>query len=148
MPDATPARRLIATLTDGQFRIRSLVMSECKAKQGAAPVWMYSFALKTPLFDGRLGAPHAIDVPFTFDTLEFTNATDRSAGAHALASTMSGAWANFARTGVPGHASLPAWPASTRDDRATMVLDVDCRVARDPGRETRALWQEIAGVPQ
>ena len=137
MPDATPARRLIATLTDGQFRIRSLVMSECKAKQGAAPVWMYSFALKTPLFDGRLGAPHAIDVPFTFDTLEFTNATDRSAGAHALASTMSGAWANFARTGVPGHASLPAWPAgaerSTWPSSWSCPCSVDSVTPRPPG---------------
>ena len=88
-------------------------MAERKAAQAAAPVWMYSFAWQTPLFDGRLGAPHAIDVPFTFDTLEFTNATDRSAAAHALAVTMSGAWASFARTGVPGHASLPAWPAYT-----------------------------------
>ena len=145
MPGANPAQRLIATLTDGQFRIRSLVMAERKAAQAAAPVWMYSFAWQTPLFDGRLGAPHAIDVPFTFDTLEFTNATDRSAAAHALAAAMSGAWAGFAHTGVPGHASLPAWPTYTTNDRATMVLAADCHVARDPGRETRELWAEIAG---
>jgi para-nitrobenzyl esterase len=145
MPDASPAERLIATLTDCNFRIRSLLMAERRARQAGAPVWMYSFAWQTPLHDGRLGAPHAIDVPFTFDTLEFTNATDRSAGAHALAATMSGAWAAFARSGVAGHASLPAWPAYEAGDRATMVLDADCRVKRDPGRETRELWQEIAG---
>ena len=106
---------------------------------------MYSFAWQTPLHDGRLGAPHAIDVPFTFDTLEFTNATDRSAGAHALAATMSGAWAAFARNGVPDHASLPAWPAYTVGERRTMVLDVDCRVTHDPGAETREMWTEIVG---
>ena len=145
MPDTTPADRLIATLTDSNFSIRSLLMAERRARQGGAPVWMYSFAWQTPLFDGRLGTPHAIDVPFTFDTLEFTNATDRSAGAHALAATMSGAWAAFARTGVPEHASLPAWPAYSEAQRATMVLDVDCHVAHDPGAEARALWEEIAG---
>jgi para-nitrobenzyl esterase len=145
MPDATPADRLIATLTDSNFRVRSLLMAERRARQSGAPVWMYSFAWQTPLFDGRLGTPHAIDVPFTFDTLEFTNATDRSAGAHALAARMSGAWAAFARTGVPEHASLPAWPAYSEAQRATMVLDVDCHVTRDPGAETRALWAEIAG---
>ncbi|HVC61209.1 MAG TPA: carboxylesterase/lipase family protein [Acetobacteraceae bacterium] len=146
MPGAGPAERLIATLTDCNFRIRSLLMAERRARQSGAPVWMYSFAWRTPLFDGRLGAPHAIDVPFTFDTLEFTNATDRSAAAHALAATMSGAWATFAHAGVPGHASLPAWPAYSEARRATMVLDADCHVADDPGAETRALWAEIAGA--
>jgi para-nitrobenzyl esterase len=145
MPDASPAERLIATLTDCNFRIRSLLMAERRARQGGAPVWMYSFAWRTPLHDRRLGAPHAIDVPFTFDTLEFTNATDRSAGAHALAARMSGAWATFARTGVPGHASLPAWPAYSVGERRTMVLDIDCHVTHDPGAETRELWKEIVG---
>ncbi len=145
MPDATPAERLIATLTDSNFRIRSLLMAERRAgRQGGAPVWMYSFAWRSPLFDGRLGAPHAIDVPFTFDTLEFTNATDRSAGAHALAARMSGTWAAFARNGVPDHASLPAWPAYTVGERRTMVLDVDCHVTHDPGAEAREMWAEIA----
>ncbi len=145
MPGATPAQLLIAALTDGQFRVRSLIMAERKAAQAAGPVWIYSFAWQTPLFDGRLGAPHAIDVPFTFDTLEFTNATDHSAAAHALAVSMSATWANFARTGVPEHASLPAWPVYSATDRATMVLDAECRVARDPGREARELWQQVVG---
>jgi para-nitrobenzyl esterase len=145
MPDASPADRLIATLTDSNFRVRSLLTAERRARQRGAPVWMYSFAWQTPLFDGRLGAPHAIDVPFTFDTLECTNATDRSAGAHALAARMSGTWAAFARNGVPAHASLPAWPAYSVEQRRTMVLDVDCHVTHDPGAEARALWAEVAG---
>ena len=142
-PDASPADRLIATLTDCNFRIRSLLMAERKAARGGAPVWMYSFAWQTPLFDGRLGTPHAIDVPFAFDTLAFSNATDRSAGAYGLASAMSGAWAAFARDGVPRHAALPAWPVYTPGERATMVLNTVCHVERDPGREGRVLWQEI-----
>jgi para-nitrobenzyl esterase len=146
LPDASPAERLIATLTDCNFRIRSLLTAARRAQQGRGPVWMYSFAWRTPLFDGRLGAPHAIDVPFTFDTLDFTNATDRSTGAHALAATMSGAWAAFAHSGVAGHASLPEWPVYTAEQRATMVLDADCHVAQDPGSETRQLWEEIAGA--
>jgi para-nitrobenzyl esterase len=145
LPDATPADRLIATLTDSNFRVRSLLMAERRARQAGAPVWMYAFAWQTPLFGGRLGTPHAIDVPFTFDTLEFTNATDRSAGAHALAATMSAAWAAFAHSGEPAHASLPAWPAYTPEQRATMLLDAECHVANDPGQETRLLWQDIVG---
>jgi len=142
-PHATPAQRLIATLTDCNFRIRSLLLAERKVQQGGAPVWMYSFAWRTPLFDGRLGAPHALDVPFTFDTLEFTNATDRSPGAHALAAQMATAWTAFARDGRPSAPGMPAWPEFRLDERATMVLDAPCRVERDPGREARLLWEEI-----
>ena len=40
---------------------------------------MYSFEWETPVQGGRLKAPHALDVPFTFDTIDLTNATDRSA---------------------------------------------------------------------
>ena len=50
---------------------------------------MYSFEWETPVHGGRLKAPHALDVPFTFDTIDLTNATDRSAAAHRLAATMS-----------------------------------------------------------
>ena len=144
-PNASAADRLIATLTDCNFRIRSLLMAERNVVRDGAPVWMYSFAWQTPLFDGRLGAPHAIDVPFTFDTLDFTNATDRSVGAQGLAAAMSGAWAAFAHDGVPRHPAMPAWPAYTLDERATMKLDTVCRVERDPGREGRVLWREIVG---
>ena len=77
-----PAERLIATLTDSNFRIRSLIVAEHKAKQAAAPVYMYSFEWETPVQGGRLKAPHALDVPFTFDTIDLTNATDRSEAAH------------------------------------------------------------------
>ena len=55
-------------------------------------------------------------------------------------------WGNaldFARTGVPAHAAIPAWPAYDTADRATLVLDSPCRIDHDPRGETRALWQAI-----
>lgn len=143
-PGASAAERLVATLTDSNFRIRSLIAAELKAKQRAAPVWMYSFAWRTPVHDGRLGAPHALDVPFTFDTIDLTNATDRSAAAHRLSALMAETWATFARTGRPAHPQLPDWPAYDTERRATMILSADCQVKDDPGSETRRLWQEIA----
>jgi para-nitrobenzyl esterase len=59
---------------------------------------------------------------------------------------MSGTWAAFARSGRPSHAALPDWPAYDATDRATLILDATCRIAHDPGRETRVLWQEITGT--
>jgi para-nitrobenzyl esterase len=144
-PGMNPAERLIATLTDSNFRTRSLIVAERKTMQ-AAPVYMYAFNWETPLFGGRLKAPHALDVPFTFDTLDFTNATDRSPAAHKLAATMSGAWAAFARSGKPEDLAMPAWPAYNETERATMILDSECRVEGDPGGETRLLWRAITAT--
>jgi len=142
-PDRNPAERLIATLTDSNFRIRSLIVAERKTQQATAPVYMYSFEWETPVQDGRLKAPHALDVPFTFDTIDLTNATDRSPAAHGLAATMSGAWAAFAHCGVPSHPSMPKWPTYNLQTRSTMMLDAECQIENDPRGETRRLWQEI-----
>jgi para-nitrobenzyl esterase len=144
-PEMNPAERLIATLTDSNFRIRSLIVAEHRAKQKAAPVYMYSFEWETPVQGGRLKAPHALDVPFTFDTLDLTNATDNSPAARDLAATMAGTWAAFAHSGVPRHASIPAWPAYDLTTRATLMLDTTCRVDNDPRGETRRLWQSLTG---
>ncbi len=142
-PGLNPAERLIATLTDSNFRIRSLMVAERKAAQGGAPVYMYSFEWETPVLGGKMKAPHAMDVPFTFDTIDLTNATDRGDAAHTLAATMSGTWAAFAHTGKPQHPSLPPWPAYDTIARPTLILDTECRIQNDPRGEARELWQAI-----
>jgi para-nitrobenzyl esterase len=144
-PGMNPAERLIATLTDSNFRIRSLIVAERKAVQAGAPVYMYSFEWETHVLGGRMKAPHALDVPFTFDTIDLTNATDRGGVAHRLAATVSGTWAAFAHTGKPEHPTLPRWPAYELTRRATLILNAECRIEDDPRGETRRLWQEITG---
>jgi para-nitrobenzyl esterase len=56
---------------------------------------------------------------------------------------MSGVWAEFARNGVPVHPGIPHWPPYQAPERATLMLDADCRIENDPRGETRALWQDI-----
>ncbi len=145
-PDASPADRLIATTTDSNFRIRSLTLAQRRAANATAPVWMYSFAWESPLHGGKMKAPHAMDVPFTFDTIDLTNATGGGDTAKRLAATMSGVWAAFARTGVPNHPAIPHWPAYTVPERATLILDATCRIESDLRGEARVLWQDITGA--
>lgn len=144
-PGASPADRLIATTTDCNFRIRSLVLAQRRAATATAPVWMYSFNWETPVLGGKMKAPHAMDVPFTFDTIDLTNATDGSDTAKRLAETMSSVWAAFARNGVPDHPLIPHWPPYCVPERATLILDSTCRIDNDPHGEARALWQDITG---
>ena len=145
-PGASPSDRLISTLTDSNFRIRSLVLAERKAAQRRAPVWMYSFDWETPVFDGKLKAYHALDVPFVFNTIDAVNSTDRGPVAHELSRRMSATWAAFARTGKPDNAAIPQWPEYTLAERATMVFNRECGVVKDYGREARLLWKDIARV--
>ena len=58
----------------------------------------------------------------------------------ALADKISGAWVAFARTGNPNHKQLPNWTAFSTSERATMILNDECKVVNDPhGEERRAL---------
>ena len=58
----------------------------------------------------------------------------------------SGAWATFARTGKPDNEEIPHWPVYTQNERATLILDRECRVENDHGRETRLLWKDLTEV--
>ena len=58
---------------------------------------------------------------------------------------MSGTWAAFAHAGEPDNAAIPHWPAYDTTDRATLMLDAECRIEKDPRGETRQLWQTITG---
>jgi para-nitrobenzyl esterase len=145
-PAATPSDHLISILTDSNHRLRSITLAERKAAQSRAPVWLYSFDWETPVFGGRLKAFHALDVPFAFETIDAVGSTDRGEVAHDLSRRIAATWTAFARTGNPDNPAIPHWPAYTASDRATLVLDRNCRVDNDYGRDVRLLWKEITGV--
>jgi para-nitrobenzyl esterase len=85
-----------------------------------------------------------MDLPFVFDTTAVPLSTQGADGAPELAAAMSATWAQFARTGSPDNATIPAWPAYTPAERATMVFDTRCRVVGDPAAEARLLWSRVA----
>jgi para-nitrobenzyl esterase len=47
-------------------------------------------------------------------------------------------WAAFAHSGNPNNATLPHWPRFDGATRETMRLDLESRVARNPGGPERA----------
>ena len=145
-PGMNPAELLIEITTDSNFWVRSILLAERKAAKGKAPVYMYSFNWRTPVLDGKLMAPHAIDVPFVFDTLDAVGITGHVPAAAAIAAAESMTWASFARAGTPDNKAIPHWPAYTAADRATMMIDTEWSVENDPKRAARLLWTKIAAA--
>jgi para-nitrobenzyl esterase len=141
--DGTPARIRVDMAGDVAFRIPVVRLAEAQVAQGL-PVWMYRFDWATPAFDGRLGAGHAVELPFTWNAfdLPFSQLLLGGGGATAqpLATRMHDAWAAFIRAGDPNGAGLPAWPPYEPARRATMILDLSSRVEDDPDAARRAVW--------
>jgi para-nitrobenzyl esterase len=99
---------------------------------------MYYFTWRSPVRGGKLKAFHCLDIPFVFDNVDLATAmTGSGQDRYGLADRMSGAWAAFARSGNPNHRGLPSWPAFNTKQRATMILDNECKVVNDPNGEER-----------
>ena len=145
---STTFDRYIAMTTD-RFRVGSIRISERRAEASAVPVYMYRFDFESPLFEGQLGAPHAMEIPFVFDNLDVAGGLSLHGGrpgSQPLADRVSEAWLAFARTGNPSHPGLPNWPAYEPAQRSTMLFDEECRVVEDPDAEEREAWDQI-GAP-
>jgi para-nitrobenzyl esterase len=132
--------------TGSNFEVRSMMLGERKAERRKAPVWMYRFDWETPAYDGRLKAPHSIEVPFVFDTLHVIGAQHQKPHAQDLADKVSKTWATFARNGNPANSLLPDWPTYSAGQRNTMVFNDTCQVIVDPDDEARQLWSKVATV--
>jgi para-nitrobenzyl esterase len=143
-PGMNASELLIEITTDSNFWVRSVLLAARKSQQGRAPVFMYSFNWQTPVLDGKLMSPHAIDVPFVFETTDVGGITGNSPQVRDLAAIEAATWAAFARAGVPDNAAIPHWPAYNADTRATMMIDTNWAVADDPQHEARLIWEKIA----
>ena len=134
-PEATPGDVFADVYTDWYFRIPAIRTAE--AHRGRSH--MYEFAWRSPLDDGRLGACHALEVGFVFDTLDEAGGGPLwgPAPPRQLATAMHDAWVAFATSGDPG------WEDYGSDGRATMSFDVESTVVFDPRSARRAVWDGI-----
>ena len=131
-PGSSAGELLADVATDWTFRIPTIRLAE----RAGGPTYLYEFAWRTKQFDGRLGACHALEIPFVFDTLgaEGGEALETDSPPQSLADDMHAAWVRFVTDGDPG------WPAYTVADRTVMRFDETSELVRDPLPATRALW--------
>jgi para-nitrobenzyl esterase len=141
---ATPADIYAAIQTDGEMRLPARRIADAHAAhdQGATYVAQFSWGARVAGEAWERGAFHAIDLPFTFGTLDRAGwAEFLGAGpdAEQLARWHMAAWSSFASVGDPGvpfaHGPTGApgpWPRYDTQRRATMILDTTCEVGEDP----------------
>jgi len=126
---------------DWPTRMNSIRIAEARNALGAAPTFMYRVDWQTPVFGGRMKAPHGLEVPLAFrNVLEDRGLNGGGPDAFALSERVSDAWVAFARHGHPNTATLP-WPPYRTNERETMLFDRRCHIAQDPGRDERLLLE-------
>lgn len=89
--------------SDYTFRMSALHIAEHLLDKGSK-VWHYHFTWPSPAYNGRLGAAHFVDVPFSFNTIDSEEA-GQFVGEHPpqeLAQAMHGEWADFIKGGTVG----------------------------------------------
>ncbi len=130
-----------AIMTDRVFRVSTRDLLDVHS-DGPAGTYGYLFNQESPMLDGTLGAPHAIDIPFVFGTADRTpNLTGAGGQVDQLSGFVMDAWINFARSGNPATNALPGWPQHRPDQAYTMVLGPDVKTISKDREEELALWR-------
>lgn len=140
-PKSSNAERLYMAATDRSYFLDSTILAALRADGGGAPTYMYNFYRESPAFGGRYFSPHALEIPYHFDTLAKAEiiAGPVSPASQALADRVSALWANFARNGVPSAPGIPAWTSYDSTRRPTLIIDDRSRMESDPRSEQRQL---------
>ncbi len=144
-PDSSPSDLLAAIATDYSYRRNTTREAALQSATARAPVYAYVFNWRTPAMGGVLRSPHTAEVPFVFGT---TAAAAPLVGTGPdiapLTRNIMSSWVAFARTGNPNNPSVPSWPRYETAGRNTMLLELESKVASNPGGEAR---QAMEGLP-
>ena len=150
-PDASPSAIYNEIMSVTFMGLGSIEIAEKKAKQNAAPVYLYNFGyksgLKVPNTDFPMGTAHAMDIGFKFNNVRPEMPGQYLAGERPerfkASSNFAGLWTSFARTGKPGVKDQPEWPAYDLVKRPTYKIDTDCEVIFDRNKTERELWTSL-----
>ncbi len=129
-------------IADVQMHLPAFLMVDSQAQRGI-DTWRYSFTWEAP----DLRACHALDLPFTFGTLDIDDWRDwagadgaQKAAADTLSSRIRHAWASFVRDLTPACEPVGTWPRHTTSSHPVVELGAQVHVLDDPDETTRTAW--------
>lgn len=137
-----------AIITDFVFGISTTRLLDAQS-QHQVNTFSYLFAHKSPLFNGRLGACHALELPFVFGTHQapkWSEFAGKGPIVKALSEKIMDAWTAFAHYGNPNHDSLPEWPAYDKKRKACMKFGEICEVIYAPFDKERSAWDGLLEI--
>jgi carboxylesterase type B len=130
--EARPVDVLTRMVTDGLFRCGGFQAADARAAD--RPAHVYQFGVASPLLGGTLGAPHCMELPFTFANFGRWSSAPMFLGLRPevierVTDALHNSWIRFIREGRPEHDGIPSWPRYTAEDHAVLVIgEEDVRV--------------------
>ena len=120
---------------------------EAHRKTGQAPVYRYHFELAAPPSKFHPGwfAFHSDDIEYVFGTLDTRPGAEWRPEDRKLSEQIMGYWTNFARTGDPNGAGLPAWPKYGESDA---LIHLDNPITAGPDTMRPRYEFLLKGLPQ
>ena len=141
-PQWSPERVFYAATTAGRSWPGQVIEADERAKAGTK-TWVYQVDFQSPVEPWR-GAPHTIDIPLSFGTLDAEGSiTGTGAAARTVSGRMMDAFLAFAKSGDPNHAGMAQWPVYALPERATMLFDDPQRAVNDPRGWERELFARV-----
>lgn len=124
--------------TDRVWAEPAHMTAEAFTRQGT-PAFVYRFSYVADSMKDRvkLGAPHASEIDFVFDTVRARYGAALTARDQSTALIMNTYWANFAKTGHPDGRGLPHWPRFSLKNHEILDITADGTPQAGPDR-TRA----------
>ncbi len=112
-------------------------------------VYYYRFDYDQMQSGKRIGAAHAMEMAFVFNTFDLPPIDDlygkkRMPDALALSRVIQGYWVNFAKTGDPNGAGLPQWRPWSSAAPNRMILDVEPGADRSDYDAKCEFWESCS----
>jgi para-nitrobenzyl esterase len=125
-PHSTPAEIYKSSreiIRDAWMAWPTCAWAKLQSSKGRHPAFVYYFDHKPT--SSSEGAIHAAELAYVFRNLSGWPGAPSPPSAKdiALSDLMSSYWVNFARSGDPNGAGLPAWPAFDEKEMKTMIFD-------------------------
>lgn len=133
-PQLTDPQVGMALAGDVGFRMPAIRMAEALSARGV-DTRMYLATVRSIALDGEMGSPHAVELPFVFNTLGAADdfVADDTQNQQ-LADQVQDLWVDFASD------SLHNWPRYNSAVRSTLMLDTGLAIQNDPFPAARTAW--------
>jgi carboxylesterase type B len=139
MRHASTGRILEQINNDAFYRAPTNAVAKAHAIDQPGTAYLYQLDYSSAI--GGLGAIHAIDVALLFRNPPMDLLLQDDAPTRQLSELMLEAWTQFAKTGKPAAAGLPAWAPFDADKKITMVFDRQSKPVSDLDSHLLRFWQ-------